>query len=550
MAPRPPLGLSVIAKDAAGNETIWWSGDRFPYNRPQGLTFATRRGEGFSEASCTLARDIRGEYVDLSLLGDVTFVGDEGSIAYEGRLQSTPRTFDSAQGHSISPAWVGWMTHAQDRTFSEVYVDRDLSKWGPASVQRRINLVGSASITPMDSTVLPDVTTGAPSLAEEIQAATYAAVGKPTVEGWYDAGPGLLIGSIYYAWKINSLVGSADTNYFWNMIASSDDIATAIDDSGNLRAAGPGTGTLTTTGGNKRFALARILYNAAVTFNANPGIYWTCLAVYGTHGLTKQGTASATDAQGFYLSDILTDICQRFCPKLSVDGVAQNSTLISHWTAANMTPFDAFQDLNKYALWNLAVWEGKTLNFEQADLTDYDWEVRLSDPGTSTSLQGDDAADLRNGVVVVYDDVQLGISNTLTPDDYDELRDDSPTNPANVAGIDKWGPPYELSVPCTQEMALQFGQMVLADSNQAKEAGTVTVQGHIRDRAGHWRPAWQVRAGDTVAITDFPNARPRLIVETSYSHDDHTLNISVDSSFHALDAIIDRLTLAKTTASL
>jgi hypothetical protein len=78
-------------------------------------------------------------------------------------------------------------------------------------------------------------------------------------------------------------------------------------------------------------------------------------------------------------------------------------------------------------------------------------------------------------------------------------------------------------------MALQFGRMKLADSNQAKEAGTITVQGHIRDRAGHWQPVWKVRAGDTVAITDFPNARPRLIVETSYDHSSYTLNMSVDS---------------------
>jgi hypothetical protein len=43
----------------------------------------------------------------------------------------------------------------------------------------------------------------------------------------------------------------------------------------------------------------------------------------------------------------------------------------------------------------------------------------------STTLQGDDAADLRNGIVVVYDDVLTGLTERLTPDDYDELRDDS-----------------------------------------------------------------------------------------------------------------------------
>jgi len=42
------------------------------------------------------------------------------------------------------------------------------------------------------------------------------------------------------------------------------------------------------------------------------------------------------------------------------------------------------------------VYEKRRLEYRPIDLSDYDWEVRLSDPGTTVSLQGDDSAHLCN----------------------------------------------------------------------------------------------------------------------------------------------------------
>jgi hypothetical protein len=76
--------------------------------------------------------------------------------------------------------------------------------------------------------------------------------------------------------------------------------------------------------------------------------------------------------------------------------------------------------------------------------------------------------------------------------------------------------------------ALLLGQAALADRNRAKTPGTITTTGYIRDRAGNPQPVWKVRAGDTIAITNFPNDAPRLIVETDYN--DETKQLSCRST--------------------
>jgi hypothetical protein len=537
MAPRPALGLSVVMRGPGGDESTWRSNAPRPGDRPTGLNFRTERGSGFVDGGCVLPRDVRSDWVDLGLLNETQFVGADGFIAYEGALANTPRSMDSS-GHSISPSFVGPIALAQDRTFSEIYVDRDLSRWGPASVARRLSL--AATFGPVDASVQPDTTTGAPSLAQEIGGPWTVAPGLPIVEAWYDAGAGLQIGSVYYAWKKNANVNNADANWNWWVYAAPDDLATATDGSGNLRGAGPGTGTLATTG-TKRFVFVELFYNAGAGGAAGVvyAIYWTCLAVYGNHGLTKQGAGSATTAPALYLSDILINIFNRFAPQIDTSGVQQNTTLIEQCVYRDQFPHDAALDLNKYTLYELGVWENKRLQFEPADLTDYDWEVRLSDPGVTTTLQGDDAKDLRNGLAVQFTEAGSGKLRTLSPDNYPQLRDDSVENPANAWGRDKWGAPYVLSAPCTENMALAAGQQKLAEDNAPKEAGDITVTGHVRDRAGHWQPAYKMRAGETVAITDSANPRPRRISQTSYGHDGYQQTVSVDNSLNEVEAFLD-----------
>lgn len=274
--------------------------------------------------------------------------------------------------------------------------------------------------------------------------------------------------------------------------------------------------------------------------------HWPDLAVYGAHTVPLRGA----DPKGVFASDIIKDICTRFCPKINPGQVTPTSFVIPHLSFLNDTaPYDGFLKVNKYHRFGLEVYENRTLRFAPIDLTDYDWEVRLDDPGTTVQLQGDDAASLANGIVVHYTDLATGRSSRLDPVALPALGDPNPDNPANRAGIRKWTS-LTISSPTTQTGASQIGAAYLAEFNQTQSPGTITVSGHIRDRSGHWQQGWKVRSGDRVAVTDLPNDRPRLITNTDWQHDAKTLSISVDSSFKRLDAVLARFDVALAASNL
>jgi hypothetical protein len=178
------------------------------------------------------------------------------------------------------------------------------------------------------------------------------------------------------------------------------------------------------------------------------------------------------------------------------------------------------------------------LHYRPYDFTDYDWEIRTDDPGTTFSPQGPATQDLFNGIAVSYQDF-TGSTRTLTPDDNTDLADTSSTNPWNQHGIPHWDE-ITLSTPSTEDEAVQLARAALADRNAPKTPGTITRRGYIRDRAGNEQPVWKVRAGDMLAITNFPNDTPRLVVETDFNDEDKTVRIAVDRPFQLLDAYLDR----------
>jgi hypothetical protein len=106
-------------------------------------------------------------------------------------------------------------------------------------------------------------------------------------------------------------------------------------------------------------------------------------------------------------------------------------------------------------------------------------------------------------------------------------------------GLEKW---LELAITPTVVRGgrVQIGRMALAEANAPKAPGTITVQGHIRDRQGNWQPAHKVRAGETVAITDHPNSRPRLITETTWDNDQKTI-LTLETAPRGVDGFLDRL---------
>jgi len=540
----PDGELTVIITDAGGATTTLDSNASDPGDRPRGLQFSTQIGSGFTTGGYTLARAIDRDNIDQNLLDSVSFVSGDGEIAYEGFIGAMPRSMDDT--HTLSVSTAGWMASAADQSFTEVFVDRDMSQWGQIARSEQVATVLGGYADHAPSAITDQ--SGGPAVKLAFNGA-WAAGGLPLSQAAYDAGPGNSIGSVYYEWTRGNNVSAGDANWIWTVnLLTSDTLASGNDASANLRAAGPGTGTFTATT-TRRFAMLRLSYGVAGgAVGSEYSVDWRNLAVYGNHGLTLAGTAAP---YGVTASDVIKYLCQKYCPMLNIAGVQNTGYPIGHLVFKERTkPYDAFLKVNSYHLWDLGVWENRTLRFAPVDLTNWDWEVRHDEIGTTIGLQGDSYESLRNGIVVQYTDVATGNQAVLLPDAYEELRDDSVDNPANVHGRKMYGEPFTIPFPCTAANALELGRVRLREDNQPKAPGSFTVHNQIRDKAGNWQPVWKVRAGDRVRLTSSVNLsdRPRLVQETSYSHDGRQVTIGVDSTLRNLEGFLDRTITALSAA--
>lgn len=536
----PPLELAVEVIDASGVRSRWDPGSAVASDRPLDLSFSTKRGEGFADGSVTLARRIDQDYVDLHLFDDVTFFGADGSVAYEGRIAAQPRSF--SQTHSIGVQIAGWMSHARDRPFTEVYVDRDISAWQEPSRARKVAIVGT-NYGYGSFQATRDTAGSLPALEMKISGG-WVSPYKPIVEALYDAGGSANgIAYLYYDFE-----GNANLNATFEAYVTGGSSDSAPEFTSSDLWAGSTVSGYHTLALPRRFVTFQLLYpvTPAGADGVDFSLFVRNLAVYGAHGLTRIGDGPA----GFAASDVIKNIASRFCPKLNTDGVKDTTWPIPHLAFKDQTdPYDAFLAVNAYHLWELGVWENKTLTYGPADRLDYDWDVRLSDKGVQVELQGDSTEDLANGIVVDFTDVTTGAKNTLTPVNTPDLNDLDPNNPVNEHGLTRWTK-LGLSSPTTAAAAIQIGRSALTEFNAPKAPGTITVTGHLRDRAGHWQQGWKVRAGDTVAVTDHPVDNPRLITETSWNNESKQVTITVDSAAKRLDAVLDRIGLALTAQGL
>ena len=540
------LALSITS--ANGTVTRWGADERDGRDIPQGLTFSTSIPGGFKDLSCGLLRDYTLDHPDQALFDTVRVYGPGNSTVWEGRMVQFPAQRGSSR--TISPGAVGWNAHLRDDpSFREIYVDRDFGRWGGAGTQRRLNLLGLNYGANTDPSVVMDSASSA--LKTEITGA-WTATSAPVAEGWYNA-EGISLGSLYYAWTKGSTISAADANWTWDTALSSDDTLSAYDGSASLRGAGPGTGTLTATTTTRVFGVARVYYTttAAGTDQQSYPIYWTCLAAYGTHGLTKRGTNSATDAQGFYASDVIANIVSRAAPLLTYStgaggSIESTSFVIPHLVFADATTAeDAISLVNGFHLYEWGVWENREFFWRAPDPDRLTWKARLAD-GAKIDLEGDSAENVYNGVYVTYTDPS-GNRKTAGPpgsgaDTTDSsLYDTSSDNPVNAHGIPKRWKRLDISQTTTSAGAVQIGAVYLNELNLPSRRGTITITGTVTHPTKGKRPVWEMRAGDYVQLTDRPDDPVRRIIETRYDHDSLTITLSCDNTVFKLDALLERI---------
>jgi hypothetical protein len=281
---KPPLGLIPEIIDHTGTRHRWDSVSAA--DTPQQIGFRTLRGTGFSDMpGITLSRDIKRDYVDVQLLHEINLIGEDGSVAYEGRITAAPRSLDA--GHSVVVQGAGWMAHAQDVPITYLGVDQDFGAWGEIPLAEKINLASLSE----DIATLTWAVNGADGLALAYPEGTLGA--NATAEIWYAGPPGQKVAKLMYNGANvgvtgDGIIGLSDTD-------SSSGVTTytpTLD--GTLR-------RLTPTD-----ALQNVFIRALPRSGAVIGAGWlrhfTKLAVYGDHGLTTRPALDSSMPDGLPLS--------------------------------------------------------------------------------------------------------------------------------------------------------------------------------------------------------------------------------------------------------
>lgn len=514
---------------------------------PKSLQYDTQIPGGFGPGSCVLPRPPKLRADDAALFSHARVYGPGGRTYHEGRITGIPQV----GANEIRLDLEGWSAHLDDdETFREIYSDIDLSHWGSISAQRKINLIAAGFGRITDSSVMPDTSTGAPALVLAFDGSVWA--GGADCEAQYDAGGGCSIGSLYVAGKEGHTGDAGD--WHWYAVLAPDDVYSSSDKSADLRGATWAT-TLAATLENRRFALVQYYFEAANgTDQAEFQIYHTCVAVVGNHGLTLRGTADATNAQGFYASDILGHALSKSAPLLSYtlgDSIEQSTFAIPHLVflenttvrsvveqitalgGAQLVPNDWGVYENREFFWKTPGTYGKT------------WRVRKDQFATPLS-EGPESKERINGMKISYRD-GAGTTHSVGPpgsgSDYEttDLLDTDPQNPANRLSR-KWKH-REVGIT-NQEGALLIGQLLLAEANLVDWRGTVEVKGEATDDAGNTYPVDMMRAGDRVVTEDdeYPTERP--VNSTSYQHDSMTDTVNIGAPPHRGEVLLAQLAAA------
>lgn len=516
------------------------------FNVPTSVSFSTEMPGGFGPADIVLPRPEGLDPLRARLFASVKlYDARSAETIYEGRITGLP--IDS---EFVTIECEGWMKALEDdQTARFLGINRDFNSWGEASVAYQLDDIAS-NWTYEPGTVVPDPTSGSPALLTDCEL-QWESTSRPDAASFFDA-QGLDIGLVDYCWKQS---GNASA-FAWQVgVAQTDELTGVGDTTGNINAAGPGSGTLV-GGPGRKFAAVEFWTIATTpadpTLNGRVGVYWTMLAVIGNHGLPLQGTvAPPNSARGLLVSDMASYLVGSFAPALNYTtgesgSIAPTPFAVPHAMWLDATTARAILDelviyggTDLYPL-DAYVYRDRTFHLKGPTQHGETWRVRL-DQATQEQAEGPDAAQRINGVQVVYDDGS-GTRRTVGPPlsssdlESEALVDTSADNPANQ---DRQRHYLALDAGITSQAgALLIGQMVLRARNIEAWRGSVTLSGEVQSEAGQVAPVAMVRAGDWLVVEDDEDQRPRRVVQTNYQ--DQTLQASVGALPDHLDSLLAR----------
>lgn len=465
--------------------SVFLGGENISCYIDEGLTFGNSDPGGYETAQFTLPRIAsvkRGERILITAGLETVW---EGRVAEVGQqLAGSPQTQVSGEGYGAL---------LKDNRMSEVYVDRDLGQWTEAGLERRIDLAGRVESLSVATDQAQD-----PALVASITG-PWSSTGPPRVESWLDAGEENLWGLIDYAWVRGANLDNTDTNWTWRIDSASDDVATATDNTGNLRAAGPEAGATFTLPTAYRWLLTRLFYAAAGNATQDQiDLYWKRLAAFGDHGLTIRGTLPA--ARGFYASDIVRDVLSRVSG--IEEGQIEDATDFTITQLAYKTPVlhqQVIDDVARFVAYHWGTWASPSVLGSRPR---FDFLPLPHRANAFASRRDFDDLDLSERLETLYDTAKVSYTDAAgSTHVVTRTRATSELQEAISTGrtID-----LDLG-PGTETQAETYGDFVLALSERAaRAAGNGTLTGDVQTDSGE-KPAYLLQSGlDRLRIADLP----------------------------------------------
>lgn len=536
-----PYRLALAVKLNDGRTVRWGPDELDPANTPTGLVITTSVPGGYRTLDCTLLRRIDLDYPDQDVLGSATLYGPGGDTKWDGYLTQFPR--DHGDRFTVTPGGLGWASTMRWRQPVELIVDRDLSKWDGPSLTRQTTLAAGGYGQPQGPQVTRDVTSGNPAVTLRV-GGSWVSGQSPVAEAIYRGVA--VIGAIYHDVSFTP----ADANWTVTVGVWSDDAGTAQNNSSDLQAGGsPGYHSPVTTYTCGALQLYYALATAGGSAGADYPANFRKLAVYGNHGLTRRGS----DPGGFYTSDIIQYVVNRWCPNLTAvlgaGGIETVSFIVPHCVLdGSKNTEDVVLDLNNFHRYEWGVYDDRAFFWRPRDPSRLTWRLRLDD-GVKLKADGATGEETFNGVIVTFTD-PTGETYTVGPSGSgamftdSTLVDTSLSNPVNQRNL---GPKYkqlQVQQVTTLAAATQIGYAWLLEQAEPKKTGTAVAYNLAEHPSGAKRPVVDIRAGDFIQITDSFGDNiggERYVIETRYEHDSRSNTLTLDNSVGRVEGILERL---------
>ena len=522
------LAVEIIQGD--GTPIRCGHDEQNPANIPSGIGFETTMPGGFSTGQITIPRPANLRSDSQMMFSPIRMYGEGSRTFYEGFITGISQA--SQNEITIQTAGhVDWLERVNTR---EIFVDRDQSRWTDPGRARRLAILGSfcRAYGPTNET---DTTNGLPAVTLTLPATDL----NPFAEAWYDAGPGVKIESIYYDFTSVTTsshvlnIGAAANDVPEGSYISTADLITVNN------AAATGTYTLATP---SRYGIIThyLLGTVGIT---DTSVSVRNIAVYGNHGLPKQGAAPA----GVYASDVVRYAIGKVAG-ITTGTIEPTSFAIPHLTypedttiraiVENMTALGSDQNIPQ----DWGIYENQEFFWRSPGTYGREWHVR-EDVNVTPVSDGPDADRRISGIKINYTDAagetrSVGPPGSNSDIETVQLLDTDKTNPAYK--IPGYG--VETMGITSSSGAINVGTVLLNERNRLDWRGQITVTGPVRDTAGNEFPAALVRAGDRIVVEDRDEiSEPRTIAQTSYNHDTDTVTCSIGAKPDTFEALLGNL---------